>query len=91
MIVLALLPALIIVALVLGSVWISFRTDILSPGLTLRHYIDLYSDPFAYRAFLNSIGFALCYLGRRLFLRRADRLAHRTHRSQGPLGDLHAS
>ena len=62
MIVLALLPALIIVALVLGSVWLSFRTDILSPGLTLRHYIDLYSDPFAYRAFLNSIGFALSTL-----------------------------
>jgi iron(III) transport system permease protein len=58
----ALFPALIIVALVLGSIWISFRTDILSPGLTLQHYIDLYSDPFAYRAFLNSIGFSLCTL-----------------------------
>ena len=62
MIVLALLPALIIVALLLGTFWMSFRETILSPTLTVAHYVELYSDPFAYRALLNSLGFALCTL-----------------------------
>jgi iron(III) transport system permease protein len=62
MVALALLPALIIVALLLGTFWISFRETILGPTLTLQHYIELYSDPFAYRALLNSLGFALCTL-----------------------------
>ena len=62
MIALALVPALIILALVLGTVWIGFRTDILSSTLTIAHYRELYSDPFAYRAFLNSLGFAACTL-----------------------------
>lgn len=62
MIGIALVPALLIVALVLGSVWIGFRTDILSSTLTIAHYVELYSDPFAYRAFLNSIGFSLSTL-----------------------------
>ena len=59
MIVLALLPALIIIALLIGTFWISFRATLLGPGLTLQHYVELYSDPFAYRALLNSLGFAL--------------------------------
>src|SRR5580692_11540170 len=58
MVVLALIPALVIIALVLGTVWIGFRTDILSSTLTVEHYIELYSDPFAYRAFLNSLVFS---------------------------------
>jgi iron(III) transport system permease protein len=62
MIVLALLPALIIVALLLGTFWMSFRETMLSPTLTVAHYVELYSDPFAYRALLNSLGFALCTL-----------------------------
>lgn len=62
MVVLALLPALVIIALLFGSFWISFRATILGPGLTLQHYVELYSDPFAYRALLNSLGFALCTL-----------------------------
>ena len=62
MIVLALLPALIILALLIGTFWISFRATILGPGLTIEHYVELYSDPFAYRALLNSLGFALCTL-----------------------------
>ena len=62
MVALALLPALIIVALVLGTFWISFRETLLGPTLTLQHYVELYSDPFAYRALLNSLGFALCTL-----------------------------
>jgi iron(III) transport system permease protein len=59
---LALLPALIILALLLGTFWISVRASILGPGLTVAHYAELYSDPFAYRALLNSIGFAVSTL-----------------------------
>ncbi|HEX3974220.1 MAG TPA: ABC transporter permease subunit [Stellaceae bacterium] len=59
MIALALLPALIIIALLLGTFWISFRESLLGPALTLQHYVELSSDPFAYRALLNSLGFAL--------------------------------
>jgi iron(III) transport system permease protein len=62
MVALALLPALIIIALLLGTFWISFRETILSPALTVQHYVELYSDPFAYRALLNSLGFAVCTL-----------------------------
>ncbi|HWE75155.1 MAG TPA: ABC transporter permease subunit [Stellaceae bacterium] len=58
MIALAVLPAVIIVVLLLGTFWISFRESLLSPTLTLQHYIEIYSDPFAYRALLNSLGFA---------------------------------
>lgn len=58
MVLLALIPAAIIIGLVVGTVWISFRTSILAPTLTVQHYVDLYSDPFAYRAFLNSLGFS---------------------------------
>ena len=62
MVALALVPAAIIVALLLGTIWISLRETILSSTLTLQHYVELYSDPFAYRAFLNSLGFAVSTL-----------------------------
>jgi iron(III) transport system permease protein len=62
MVALALIPALLIVGLLIGTVWIGFRETILSSTLTTQHYVELYSDPFAYRAFLNSLGFALCTL-----------------------------
>jgi iron(III) transport system permease protein len=62
MVAFASVSALAIGALVLGTVWISFRTDIFSPSLTIAHYVELYADPFAYRAFLNSLGFSLCTL-----------------------------
>jgi iron(III) transport system permease protein len=56
---LALIPAVVIVALVLGAIWISFRHDIFSSTLTVAHYVELYADPFAYRAFLNSLAFSV--------------------------------
>ena len=62
MVALALVPTLIIVGLVVGTVWISFRESILASPLTFQHYVELYSDPFAYRAFLNSLGFSFCTL-----------------------------
>jgi iron(III) transport system permease protein len=58
MVALALLPALVIVALLIGTFWISFRESLLGPALTVQHYVELYSDPFAYRALLNSLAFA---------------------------------
>ena len=58
MVLLALIPAAIIVGLLLGMVWISFRETILTSTLTFQHYIELYSDPFAYSAFFNTLGFS---------------------------------
>ncbi|HZR98394.1 MAG TPA: iron ABC transporter permease [Chloroflexota bacterium] len=57
MVLLALVPAAIIVGLLLLVVWISFRESVTSDALTLRHYASLYTDPFAYSALLNTIGF----------------------------------
>jgi iron(III) transport system permease protein len=62
MVVLALLPTLVIIGLLIGTVWIGFRESILGSTLTVQHYLELYSDPFAYRAFLNSLGFAFVTL-----------------------------
>jgi iron(III) transport system permease protein len=62
MVVLALPPTLVIVGLLIGTVWIGFRESILGSTLTVQHYVELYSDPFAYRAFLNSLGFAFVTL-----------------------------
>jgi iron(III) transport system permease protein len=58
MVLLALVPAIIIVGLLLGSVWISGRESIVDSTLTLRHYLELYADPFAYLSFLNTLGFS---------------------------------
>jgi iron(III) transport system permease protein len=57
MVLLALVPSAIIVGLLLLVVWISFRESVTSDALTLRHYASLYTDPFAYTAFLNTLGF----------------------------------
>lgn len=58
MVAIALVPALVIVGLLLGALWISFRESILSTALTLQNYVDLYADPFAYPTFLNSLAFS---------------------------------
>src|SRR4051795_2949188 len=57
MILLALIPSAIIVGLLLLVIWVSFRESLTAPGFTLRHYVNLYTDPFAYNSFLNTIGF----------------------------------
>ncbi|HEY4134398.1 MAG TPA: iron ABC transporter permease [Alphaproteobacteria bacterium] len=62
MVLLALAPALVIVGLLIGTVWISLRETVLVSTLTFQHYIGLYSDPFAYKAFLNTLGFSLSTL-----------------------------
>lgn len=58
MVILAVIPSLVVLGLLVGTVWISFRQSILNSAFTFQHYIELYIDPFAYRAFLNSLGFA---------------------------------
>src|SRR5437764_11724549 len=57
MVLLALVPASIIIGLLLLVVWISIRQSVTSEALTLRHYASLYTDSFAYTAFLNTVGF----------------------------------
>ncbi len=57
MVLLALVPTVIIVGLLLLVGWVSIRESMTAPGLTLRHYANLYTDPFAYNSFLNTLGF----------------------------------
>src|SRR5688572_18948440 len=57
MVILALIPSVIIVGLLLLVAVVSFRESMTSSVLTLRHYTNLYTDPFAYNSFLNTIGF----------------------------------
>src|SRR5262249_29478430 len=40
----------------------SVRENVTSYSLTLRHYVNLYTDAFAYTAFLNTIGFTVVML-----------------------------
>src|SRR5205823_5381298 len=37
--------------------WISVRESVSTDADTLRHYVELYTDPFAYTALLNTLGF----------------------------------
>jgi len=54
----AAVPAAIVVGLLLLVAWVSLVDNVASPALTLRHYTTLYTDRFAYLAFLNTLGFA---------------------------------
>jgi iron(III) transport system permease protein len=62
MVALACIPSVIIIGLLLLVVWISFRESVTSTAYTFRHYLELYTDPFAYSAFLNTIGFTVVTL-----------------------------
>ena len=53
----SLIPTIIIVGLLVLVAWVSLRESVTSTTLTLRHYANLYTDPFAYNSFLNTIGF----------------------------------
>src|ERR1700716_4237461 len=57
MVVWALIPTAIIVGLLLLVAWISVRESVTTDAYTLRHYVELYTDPFAYTALLNTLGF----------------------------------
>lgn len=59
---LALLPMLLIVALVAVLVWISFQTGIVgspSATYTLKNYADILGDPFVLKVFWNTMIFTL--------------------------------
>src|SRR5262249_8219079 len=57
MVVVALIAPVIIVGLLVLVAWTSVRENVTSTALTFRHYVNLYTDPFAYSSFLNTIGF----------------------------------
>lgn len=59
MTVLALVPTTLILGLLGIIIFVSFREDVVTGTITLRHYLELYTDPFVYSAFLNTIGFTL--------------------------------
>lgn len=59
MVLLATVPALVIIGMLAIVLWVSAREGITVSGFTFKHYSDLYSDPFAYQAFFNSAKFAL--------------------------------
>lgn len=56
---LALVPATIIVGLLLLTVYISVRATVADPTLTLEHYATLFVEPLAIEAALNTVVFAL--------------------------------
>lgn len=58
-VILATIPALLILLLVGVVLWISTQESVLDPTFTLRHYAELYTNPAAYTALLNTIVFAL--------------------------------
>ncbi|HEX6513388.1 MAG TPA: ABC transporter permease subunit [Chloroflexota bacterium] len=58
----ACVPAALIVGLLGLTVWISFQVDVVFPSPTLDNYLKLYTDSFAYTALLNTLGFALVTL-----------------------------
>ena len=55
----ALIPAAAIIGLLLIVLWISVRVNVISSGLTLNHYRDVFTDPFATRALLNTAIFTV--------------------------------
>lgn len=62
MVLVAFVPAAIITFLLLVIGWISFQESVTNATLTLRHYLELYTDDVAYRSFLNTLGFAFVTL-----------------------------
>jgi iron(III) transport system permease protein len=55
----AVVPAVVIIGLLSIVIWISFRVSVSSDGFTLDHYERIITDPFAYRALLNTAGFTV--------------------------------
>ena len=78
----ALLPVLALLLLVL---WMGFWQN--GPGepivYTINHYRKIFTDPFTYKTFLNTVGFADDGHARLAVFRCAHRLAGRTHGSAG--------
>jgi iron(III) transport system permease protein len=51
------LPAFAIVFLLTITLVVGFRESAVDSALTFRHYAELYTDPLAYAALLNTLGF----------------------------------
>jgi iron(III) transport system permease protein len=58
LVLIACIPSAAIIGLLGLTIWISFQVDVLNPVPTLEHYIQLYTDSFAWTAFLNTLEFA---------------------------------
>jgi len=57
----SLVCGILVFALVLVIVWIGFKENsggMIAAGYTLQHYQELFSEPFVYRALLNTVGFS---------------------------------
>ena len=54
----AAVPACLIIGLLAVVVWISFQPSIFAKGFTLEHYAAIYTDPLAYSAFMTTLQFA---------------------------------
>ncbi|SRR5579884_143 len=62
LVLLALIPTLMIVGLLAAIGVISVQVSVTDSTLTMKHYVDLYTDPTAYRTFLNTAIFSLVTL-----------------------------
>jgi len=58
----ACVPAACILFLLLLTLIVGFRQSAIDATFTFSHYVNLYTDPLAYGALLNTIGFALTTL-----------------------------
>lgn len=58
MVLLGLIPSLIVIGLLIITFYVSFQTSVTTAGYTFQHYVDLYTDPFTYQTFANTLGFA---------------------------------
>ncbi len=63
MLLLALVPTTLIVALLVISLYLSLRTSVLDPALTLVNYVSLFGDPAAVDAALNTAVFSAIAVG----------------------------
>jgi len=67
MVLIALIPALVVLFLLAVTILVGFRESAVNGALTVRHYQELYTDSLAYTALLNTIGFAAVTLAVALF------------------------
>lgn len=54
----ALVPALLVIALLLQTLWLSVRTDVTGGGFTAQNFVDVFADSLAYSALVNTLVFA---------------------------------
>jgi len=67
MVLIACIPAFVILFLLALTASIGFRESAINAAFTVRHYEALYTDSLAYSALLNTLGFALITLAVAMF------------------------